>query len=98
MTNPKPFSAARLGDAAQHPGAITGPCADKVLINRMPAARKGDVFTCTLPPTAGPHPTNVIAKGSMTVKINGHPAARVGDTTSCGAVISAGSPNVTIGG
>lgn len=92
-----PF-AARILDAAQHPGAITGPCAATALINGKPAARQGDVFTCTLPPTAGPHPTNVIAKGSTTVTINGQPAARVGDASSCGAVIAAGSANVTIGG
>ena len=89
--------AARMLDAAQHPGAITGPCAANVLINGNAAARKGDAFTCTLPPTAGPHPTNVITNGSKTVTINGLPAARVGDTSACGAVICAGSANVTIG-
>jgi len=92
------LSAARMLDPALHPGSIAGPCAATVRINGIPAARQGDVFACTLPPTAGPHPPNTILKGSTKVKIEGMPAARVGDATSCGAVISAGSPNVTIGG
>ncbi|MFY0582866.1 RHS repeat-associated core domain-containing protein [Cystobacter fuscus] len=40
----------------------------------------------------------MIAQGSATVFINGQPAARVDDQITCGAKISAGSPNVFIGG
>jgi uncharacterized Zn-binding protein involved in type VI secretion len=91
-----PF-AARQGDPALHPGAIsTG--APNVLINGKPAARQGDGFACALPPGAGPHPPNPIAKGCATVLIAGKPAARVGDSTSCGAIIATGSLNVQIGG
>ena len=39
-----------------------------------------------------------MAQGSDSVYINGQPAARVGDRTVCDAKISAGSPNVCIGG
>jgi uncharacterized Zn-binding protein involved in type VI secretion len=40
----------------------------------------------------------ILAQGSDTVHINGMPAARVGDRTVCDGKISAGSPNVHIGG
>ncbi|GLU40003.1 PAAR domain-containing protein [Pseudomonas sp. NBRC 100443] len=40
----------------------------------------------------------LIAEGSSTVWINGQPAARVNDRTTCDGKISAGSPNVFIGG
>ncbi|WP_231353403.1 PAAR domain-containing protein [Pseudomonas tussilaginis] len=44
------------------------------------------------------HEAGQIDKGSGNVHINGQPAARVGDRTVCDAKISAGSPNVCIGG
>ncbi len=40
----------------------------------------------------------LVAQGSSTVFINGQPAARMEDMLTCSAVISAGSPNVFIGG
>ncbi|MBA6118963.1 MULTISPECIES: PAAR domain-containing protein [Pseudomonas] len=40
----------------------------------------------------------ILAQGSDSVYINGQPAVRVGDRTVCDAKISAGSPNVAIGG
>ena len=43
-------AAARLLDPTSHPGAITGPCSVDVLINNRPAARKGDMHACTMPP------------------------------------------------
>jgi len=39
-----------------------------------------------------------VAQGSSTVYINGIPADRVGDRSTCDGKISAGSPNVFIGG
>jgi uncharacterized Zn-binding protein involved in type VI secretion len=56
----------------------------------MPAARVGDLLTCTGPP-------DVIAKGSMTVLIGGMPAARVMDQTAHGGMIVMGLPTVVIG-
>jgi uncharacterized Zn-binding protein involved in type VI secretion len=62
-----------------------------VLIGGIPAARVGDMATCTGPPDS-------IAMGSGTVFIGGMPAARMGDVTAHGGTIVAGCPTVLIGG
>lgn len=62
-----------------------------VLIGGLPAARVGDMCTCTGPP-------DTIAAGSGTVLIGGSPAARMGDSTAHGGVIIIGCPTVIIGG
>jgi len=62
-----------------------------VLIANMPAARVGDMATCTGPPDS-------IVKGSATVLIGNMPAARLGDNTAHGGVIVVGCPTVMIGG
>jgi len=61
-----------------------------VLIGGMPAARVGDMVTCSGPP-------DTIAVGSMSVMIGGMPAARMGDLTAHGGSIVAGFPQVMIG-
>jgi uncharacterized Zn-binding protein involved in type VI secretion len=70
-------------------GPIMPPGAATVLIGGMPAARVGDMATCTGPP-------DLIAMGSSRVMIGGMPAARMGDTTAHGGVIVAGAPTVMI--
>lgn len=66
-----------------------------VHINGKPAARAHlDNVECSDHPGS----VKILAQGSDTVYINGQPAARVGDRTVCDAKISAGSPNVCIGG
>ncbi|MGJ7549082.1 PAAR domain-containing protein [Pseudomonas alloputida] len=66
-----------------------------VYINGKPAARAHqDSVECSDHSGA----PKAIAQGSDSVYINGQPAARVGDRTVCDAKISAGSPNVNIGG
>ena len=72
-------------------GPIMPPGCPTVLIGGMPAARAGDMATCTGPPDS-------IVKGSATVMIGGAPAARIGDTTAHGGAIVAGCPTVMIGG
>lgn len=72
-------------------GPIVSPGAPTVLIGNMPAARIGDMVTCTGPP-------DTIASGSPTVLIGGMPAARMTDLTAHGGVIVAGCPTVLIGG
>jgi uncharacterized Zn-binding protein involved in type VI secretion len=72
-------------------GPIIPPCAPKVLIGELPAARVGDMLTCVGPPDA-------IVQGSKTVLIGGQPAARMGDMTAHGGVIVKGEPTVLIGG
>jgi len=62
-----------------------------VLIGGLPAARVGDMCTCTGPP-------DTITAGSGTVMIGGSPAARMGDSTVHGGVIIIGCPTVNIGG
>lgn len=52
-------------------GPIMPPGEPTVLIGGMPAARLGDMVTCTGPP-------DTIIKGSATVMIGGKPAARLG--------------------
>jgi uncharacterized Zn-binding protein involved in type VI secretion len=70
-------------------GPILPPGAPRVLIGGVPAARAGDMCTCTGPPDS-------IAMGSTKVMIGGMPAARMGDSTIHGGVIVAGAPNVMI--
>lgn len=72
-------------------GPILPPGAPTVFIEGMPAARMGDMATCTGPP-------DTILQGSSTVLIEGMPAARMGDMTAHGGQIVAGSPTVMIGG
>ncbi len=71
-------------------GPILPPGCPTVLIAGMPAARVGDMATCTGPPDS-------IILGSFTVMIGGQPAARMGDTTAHGGSIVAGCPTVLIG-
>lgn len=95
-----PTFAARVGDPHLCPmitgvvphigGPILPPGCPTVLIGGMPAARVGDMATCTGPP-------DVVVKGSATVKIGGMPAARVLDQTAHGGVIVMGLPTVVIG-
>ncbi|WP_371105799.1 PAAR domain-containing protein [Pseudomonas sp. NBRC 111144] len=66
-----------------------------VYINGKPAARAHlDNAECSDHPGGA----KTLAQGSDSVYINGQPAARVGDRTVCDAKISAGSPNVCVGG
>ena len=72
-------------------GPVIPPGAPTVLIGGMPAARVGDMCTCS-------GPADSIVKGSATVFIGGKPAARMGDTTAHGGSIIIGCPTVMIGG
>ena len=72
-------------------GPILPPGAPTVFIAGIPAARMGDMATCTGPP-------DTIVQGSSTVLIEGMPAARMGDMTAHGGQIVVGSPTVMIGG
>ena len=94
-------SAARVGDMHVCPlvtgvvphvgGQVLPPGCPTVMIGGMPAARVGDMLTCTGPP-------DTIAMGSATVMIGGMAAARMGDSTAHGGSIILGSPMVNIGG
>ncbi len=93
--------AARVGDmhtcplvsgTVPHVGGPILPAGEPtVLIEGMPAARVGDMATCTGPPDS-------IIIGSTTVMIGGKPAARMGDSTAHGGSITLGSFTVMIGG
>ena len=72
-------------------GPVLPPGCPTVLIAGVPAARVGDMLTCTGPP-------DTISTGSGSVQIGGMPAARQGDSTAHGGVISVGCPTVIIGG
>ena len=72
-------------------GPILPPGCPTVLIGGQPAARVGDLATCTGPPDS-------ILTGSGTVMIGGMPAARLGDTTAHGGTILSGFGTVMIGG
>ncbi|WP_162415417.1 PAAR domain-containing protein [Cyclobacterium roseum] len=71
-------------------GPIMPPGEPTVLIGGMPAAKVGDMATCSGPP-------DTIVAGSSTVFIGGMPAARMGDSTTHGGSIVAGLPTVLIG-
>lgn len=91
--------AARVGDMHICPlvngtvphvgGPVIPPGAPTVMIGGQPAAKVGDMLTCTGPPDS-------IIAGSATVMIGGMPAARQGDSTAHGGVIMAGCPTVNI--
>lgn len=96
--------AARLGDMHTCPmvtpgmppvphvgGPVLPPCAPKVLIGGVAAARLGDRAHCNAPAP------DVIVTGSATVLIEGRPAARMGDKTAHGGVIVGHCPTVLIG-
>lgn len=72
-------------------GPILPPGASTVMIGGVPAARIGDMATCSGPP-------DTIIQGSATVLIEGMPAVRMGDMTAHGGQIMAGCPTVMIGG
>lgn len=77
--------------AGAHVGGPILPAGEPtVLIGGMPAARVGDMATCTGPP-------DTIAVGSATVFIGGMPAARMGDMTAHGGSIVVGEFTVIIG-
>jgi len=92
--------AARVGDLHVCPmvtgvvphvgGTVLPPGCPTVLIGGAPAARVGDMLTCTGPP-------DTIAMGSATVLIGGVPAARLGDSTAHGGTIVLGCFTVLIG-
>jgi uncharacterized Zn-binding protein involved in type VI secretion len=94
-------AAARVGDMHVCPmvtgtvphvgGPVLPPGAPTVTIAGQPAAKVGDMLTCTGPPDS-------IIKGSSTVMIGGMPAARQGDSTAHGGSIVQGAPTVMIGG
>jgi uncharacterized Zn-binding protein involved in type VI secretion len=71
-------------------GPILPPGEPTVLIGGVPAAKVGDMATCTGPPDS-------IIAGSSTVMIGGMPAARMGDSTAHGGTIMGGLPTVLIG-
>lgn len=72
-------------------GPVLPPGSPTVFIGGLPAARVGDMATCTGPPDS-------IILGSATVLIEGMPAARQGDMTAHGGTIVMGCPTVIIGG
>ena len=94
-------AAARVGDMHTCPmvtgtvphvgGPVLPPGCATVLIGGMPAAKVGDMLTCTGPP-------DTIAAGSGTVMIGGVAAARQGDSTAHGGTITLGCATVIIGG
>lgn len=97
-------SAARLGDSCAGHGCfpatpiIAG--SSDVIINGIPAARKGDAVQLHACPCSNtPHGVHgrTISAGSGNVIINGKLAARVGDAIDCGGTIAAGSGDVIIG-
>lgn len=71
-------------------GPILPPGEPTVLIGGMPAAKVGDMATCTGPPDS-------IVAGSSSVLIGGMPAARMGDSTAHGGTIVLGEFTVLIG-
>lgn len=93
-------AAARVGDMHACPmvsgtvphvgGPVIPPGSPTVLIGGLPAARVGDLLTCTGPP-------DTVVTGSATVFIGGMPAARQGDSTAHGGSIVQGLPTVLLG-
>lgn len=78
------------GGAPHVGGPILPPGEPTVNIGGMPAARLGDMATCSGPPDS-------VVAGSATVFIGGMPAARQGDLCAHGGSIVIGCPTVLIG-
>ena len=76
--------------SSPHCGGPIAAGSGSVLIGGMPAARIGDMASCSGPP-------DTIAQGSSSVLIDGKPAARMGDATAHGGKIVVGCPTVLIG-
>src|SRR2546429_907860 len=90
--------AARATDPTGHPGIVTGPGCPTVLIGGMPAARVGDLHTCSFPPPAVHPPTPLAPPGCPTVLIGGMPAAPAGDPAPRRAPTLLGRPPPPHGG
>ncbi|HRK42156.1 MAG TPA: type VI secretion system PAAR protein [Gemmobacter sp.] len=90
-------AASRKGDTGSGHGcfpptpAITG--SPDVLIDGIPALRRGDALAPHACPNTPPHPRSV-ADGSSTVLVNGRPLARIGDGIDCGGSVEVGSGTV----
>ena len=78
------------GNVPHGGGPILPPGEATVLIGGLPAAKVGDMLTCSGPPDS-------IVAGSGSVFIGGLPAARQGDSTAHGGIIVAGDATVLIG-
>ncbi|WP_232520256.1 PAAR domain-containing protein [Ralstonia solanacearum] len=87
-----------LGTMSWAPRHVTGSLISgsfNVFVNGRPAVRAHlSQGICSDHPGS----PQLVAQGSSTVFINGQPAARMEDMLTCSAVISAGSPDVFIGG
>lgn len=90
-------AAARVGDATNHGGTITGPGEATVLIGGMPASVANDMHVCAMPPVSHQPTVSPFPMGSTKVLIGGKLAVRVGDTCICGASAMVGEPTVLIG-
>ncbi len=76
---------ARVGDMSMHGGVIIPPGAtpNRVMVEKMPAARVGDMHTCPMVTGVVPHVGGPITMGTPTVIIGGLPAARIFDLAIC---------------
>lgn len=93
--------AARIGDLHSCPmitgiiphigGPVIPSGPSNVFIGGMPAAKVGDLLTCS-------GPVDAITSGSSSVFVNQMPAARLGDPTAHGGTITQGFNSVIIGG
>lgn len=87
-----------LGTMSWAPRHVTGSLISgsyNVFVNARPAVRAHlSQGLCSDHPGA----PQLVAQGSSTVFVNGQPASRMEDMLTCSGVISAGSPNVFIGG
>ena len=79
----------RLGDTADHGGAVTTSSAD-YKAEGIFVARVGDTFTCNI------HGPNAIVEGSAKHLNNGKKVARHGDHTACGAALIASATKLQI--
>lgn len=81
---------ARLGDKSSHGGTIIT-ATSTVSVNGMPMALEGDLHSCPIK-YHGVTPLKSVTTGT---DANGKKIITAGAIAGCGAVIVAGSPNVT---
>lgn len=82
----------RLGDGSSHGGSMVS-AGSTVLVNSVQMCVDGDSHACPIPG----HGVTTVSASSSVKSTGGKRVVKVGDVAGCGAVITQGSPTLTVG-
>lgn len=82
----------RLGDSSSHGGSMIS-AGSTVLVNGVPVCVDGDSHSCPIPD----HGVTSVTASSSVRSTGGKRVVKIGDGAGCGAVITQGSPTLTVG-